>query len=166
MVGCPTGIRPGSRVDPWLATRKRALLSTASADLAVASAFGFGLADGGSPDLGEPWPLRFDAEPQRWSLCCDGGGRLFSSLSSCSAQVFEGHYPHVWAACWYPWAFLGFRSVPSRRWGRAWTLAPIPALALLTGHPQEWFYLLFVLSLWAGWMRSEPDSVGNSSRPS
>ena len=21
------------------------------------------------------------------------------------AQAFEGHYPHVWAACWYPWAF-------------------------------------------------------------
>ena len=21
------------------------------------------------------------------------------------AQTFEGHYPHVWAASWYPWAF-------------------------------------------------------------
>ena len=22
-------------------------------------------------------------------------------------QTYEGHYPHVWASCWYPWAFLG-----------------------------------------------------------
>lgn len=67
------------------------------------------------------------------------------------AQVFEGHYPHVWAACWYPWAFWAYVQFRRRRWIWAWTLAPILALTLLTGHPQEWFYLLFVLSLWAGW---------------
>ncbi|AGA26978.1 glycosyltransferase family protein [Singulisphaera acidiphila] len=67
------------------------------------------------------------------------------------AQVFEGHYPHVWAASWYPWAFWAFLQFRQRRWGRALTLAPILALALLAGHPQEWFYLLFILSLWALW---------------
>ena len=67
------------------------------------------------------------------------------------AQVFEGHYPHVWAACWYPWAFWAFVQLRNRRWVLALTLAPILALALLAGHPQEWFYLIFVLSLWALW---------------
>ncbi|SIO60878.1 hypothetical protein SAMN05444166_6559 [Singulisphaera sp. GP187] len=67
------------------------------------------------------------------------------------AQVFEGHYPHVWAASWYPWAFWAFVQFRNRRWGRALTLAPILALALLAGHPQEWFYLIFILSVWALW---------------
>ncbi|WP_406695719.1 hypothetical protein V5E97_32430 [Singulisphaera sp. Ch08] len=67
------------------------------------------------------------------------------------AQVFEGHYPHVWAASWYPWAFWAFVQFRNRRWARALTLAPILAMALLAGHPQEWFYLVFVLSVWTLW---------------
>ena len=31
------------------------------------------------------------------------------------AHTFEGHYPHVWAACWYPWAFWAYGQ---RRIGR------------------------------------------------
>jgi hypothetical protein len=66
------------------------------------------------------------------------------------AQTFEGHYPHVWAASWYPWAF---RAMTLRRRGEArgaWTLPPILALAFLTGHPQEWYYLTIALGGWAG----------------
>lgn len=65
------------------------------------------------------------------------------------AQTSEGHYPHVWAACWYPWAFWAFLH---RREGRtlgALILPPILAMAFLTGHPQEWYYLVIVLSVWA-----------------
>ena len=65
------------------------------------------------------------------------------------AQTVEGHYPHVWAAGWYPWAFWAFGG---HRRGRLWgtlALPPILALDFLTGHPQEWYYLVLALSLWA-----------------
>jgi hypothetical protein len=65
------------------------------------------------------------------------------------AQTFEGHYPHVWAASWYPWAFWAFSA---HRVGRLWgtlALAACLALAFLTGHPQEWYYLVFALGVWA-----------------
>jgi hypothetical protein len=65
------------------------------------------------------------------------------------AQTFEGHYPHVWAASWYPWAFWAFsRHRAGRLWGTL-ALPPCLALAFLTGHPQEWYYLVFALGLWA-----------------
>ena len=65
------------------------------------------------------------------------------------AQTVEGHYPHVWAASWYPWAFWAFgRHRRGRLWGTL-ALPPILALDFLTGHPQEWYYLVLALSLWA-----------------
>lgn len=67
------------------------------------------------------------------------------------AQVFEGHYPHVWAACWYPWAFWT-TSLALRRDARGWLMLPIVlALTFLTGHPQEWYYLMLALGGWVGW---------------
>jgi hypothetical protein len=66
------------------------------------------------------------------------------------AHTFEGHYPHVWAACWYPWAFwaltIGLRGSP------VGLLALPVALAatFLTGHPQEWYYLVVVMTVWVG----------------
>jgi hypothetical protein len=64
------------------------------------------------------------------------------------AHTFEGHYPHVWAACWYPWAFWAYRDLRARR-ARAWVLLPgILALTSVTGHPQEWFLLILALSTW------------------
>ena len=66
------------------------------------------------------------------------------------AHTFEGHYPHVWAACWYPWAFWAYAAV---RAGRPRGLLCLPVvLALptyLAGHPQEWFLLLLTLSIWS-----------------
>jgi hypothetical protein len=64
------------------------------------------------------------------------------------AQVGEGHYPHVWVACWYPWAFLAFR-----RWRRgdrtgALAMAAILALSVAAGHLQEAFYEVVVLGTW------------------
>jgi hypothetical protein len=64
------------------------------------------------------------------------------------AQTFEGHYPHVWAACWYPWAFLAFLKRREGERRGTWLLPPILALMFLAGHPQEWYYLLFALSVW------------------
>src|SRR4051794_18690640 len=61
------------------------------------------------------------------------------------AQASEGHYPHVWAACWYPWAFWAYLHRRGSRARCALTLPPILAMAFLTGHPQEWYYLVIVL---------------------
>ena len=65
------------------------------------------------------------------------------------AQTSEGHYPHVWAASWYPWAFWAFMRRRRGGIGNAVILPPILAMAFLTGHPQEWYYLVSVLSVWA-----------------
>jgi len=65
------------------------------------------------------------------------------------AHTFEGHYPHVWAACWYPWAFWAYTEVRSAR-PRGLLLMPIVlALTYLTGHPQEWLLLILALSVWS-----------------
>ncbi len=64
------------------------------------------------------------------------------------AHTFEGHYPHVWAACWYPWAFWASASIVRPVRGRL-LLPVILALTLLTGHPQEWFLLVLALTAWS-----------------
>jgi len=65
------------------------------------------------------------------------------------AHAFEGHYPHVWAASWYPWAFwAAWRMRAGCRWGGL-ALAPILALTFLSGHPQPSYYLVAVLLGWA-----------------
>ncbi len=65
------------------------------------------------------------------------------------AHTFEGHYPHVWAACWYPWAFWAYGQHRSNQ-GRGRLLLPvILALTYLTGHPQEWFFLILALTAWS-----------------
>jgi len=65
------------------------------------------------------------------------------------AHTIEGHYPHVWAACWYPWAFVAYTEVRSAR-PRGLLLMPIVlALTYMTGHPQEWLLLLLALSVWS-----------------
>lgn len=86
------------------------------------------------------------------------------------AHTFEGHYPHVWAACWYPWAFWAYHQ---HRQGRTsgFFLVPILALTYLTGHPQEWLLLVMALSAWAlidglrawrsgGWRRAAAPVAG------
>jgi Bacterial membrane protein YfhO len=64
-------------------------------------------------------------------------------------QTFEGHYPHVWAACWYPWAFDASIRLHRGERRSAPQLAVILAATLLTGHPQEAYYLLIALGSWA-----------------
>ena len=65
------------------------------------------------------------------------------------AHTFEGHYPHVWATCWYPWAFWAFVQYRRGRPRGTLLLAPMLALMFLCGHLQEWYYLVFALSAWA-----------------
>jgi hypothetical protein len=82
----------------------------------------------------------------RWPATVAGGVYLASPFLL--AHTIEGHYPHVWSACWYPWAFWAFRE---QRAGRVRGLLVLPlvlALACLTGHPQEWYLLVLALSLW------------------
>ncbi len=82
------------------------------------------------------------------------------------AHTFEGHYPHVWAACWYPWAFRAFIDLRRGQSRGALALPPILALSFLTGHPQEWYYLVFTLGVWtvadalrAGWAGRRRDAL-------
>ena len=83
----------------------------------------------------------------RWPATVAAG--CFEAAPYLLAQTVEGHYPHVWAASWYPWAFWAFHGHRRRRlWGTL-ALPPILALDFLTGHPQEWYYLVLALSLWA-----------------
>jgi hypothetical protein len=64
-------------------------------------------------------------------------------------QTFEGHYPHVWSACWYPWAFDAAIRLHRGERRSALTLAVILATTILAGHPQEAYYLLIALGIWA-----------------
>ena len=65
------------------------------------------------------------------------------------AQTFEGHYPHVWAAAWYPWAFLATIQLGQGRWRSGLWLALCLAAVVLVGHPQEGYYLAIALGFWA-----------------
>lgn len=76
-------------------------------------------------------------------------GTCFELAPYVLAQTYEGHYPHVWAACWYPWAFLGMLGVWAGGLRRGWYLPIALAAPLLCGHPQEGGYLIVALGLWA-----------------
>ena len=76
-------------------------------------------------------------------------GVCYSSNPYIMAHVFEGHYPHVWSACWYPWAFLCWKKILQ---GSGFALIMLPivlAMSLTTGHPQEWYYLAIALGFMA-----------------
>ena len=92
-----------------------------------------------------------------YGLCrSQGVSRLGSSVAGgcfevCPylvAHVCEGHYPHVWTVCWYPWAFwAALRAVEGSVAG-VFALPIVLALGFLAGHPQEWYYLVVALSVW------------------
>jgi hypothetical protein len=86
------------------------------------------------------------ADLERWPATIAAGVYLASPFLL--AHMFEGHYPHVWSACWYPWAFWAFNE---QRAGRVRGLLILPlvlSLMYLTGHPQEWYLLVLALSIW------------------
>jgi hypothetical protein len=82
----------------------------------------------------------------RWAATVAGGVYLASPYLL--AHTFEGHYPHVWAAAWYPWAFWAFGQARLNGWRGRLALPVILALAFLAGHPQEWLLLVLALSVW------------------
>src|SRR5947209_8845177 len=51
----------------------------------------------------------------RWAATVAAG--CFEAAPYLLAQTVEGHYPHIWAASWYPWAFWAFSG---HRRGRRW----------------------------------------------
>lgn len=75
-------------------------------------------------------------------------GACFEASPYLIAHTAEGHYPHVWAACWYPWAFWALGHCLKRNPLGYWSLPPVLALTFLTGHPQEWYYLVVALTGW------------------
>jgi hypothetical protein len=95
----------------------------------------------------------------RWAATVAAG--IYQASPYLMAHTFEGHYPHVWAACWYPWAFWAFREQRAGR-TRGFLLAPILALTYLTGHPQEWLLVAAALAAWTvadgllGWRSHGP----------
>jgi len=83
----------------------------------------------------------------RWAATVAAGA--YQASPFLLAHAIEGHYPHVWAACWYPWAFWAYTEV---RFARPLGLLLMPivlALTCMTGHPQEWYFLLLALSVWS-----------------
>ncbi len=82
----------------------------------------------------------------RWASTVAAG--VYQASPYLLAHTFEGHYPHVWAACWYPWAFWTFHGLLERK-PRGLLVAPILTLTFLTGHPQEWLLLVLALSGWS-----------------
>ena len=73
---------------------------------------------------------------------------VFAGSPYVLAQVFEGHYPHVWSATWYPWAFMAAQRLRVGDLRGALWLPPILALSFLAGHPQEAYYLVLALAVW------------------
>ena len=95
----------------------------------------------------------------RWAATVAAG--VYQASPYLLAHTFEGHYPHVWAACWYPWSFWAYRELRQGR-ARGLLLAPILALTYLTGHPQEWLMLVITMS---AWMLADGLRVWRSSGP-
>jgi hypothetical protein len=91
--------------------------------------------------------LARDAGMERSDATVAGGA--YALAPYVLAHVAEGHYPHVWAASWYPWAFLAFRRGRRGEPAAGPALAAVLALTALTGHLQEGYYLVVVLGLWA-----------------
>jgi len=77
-------------------------------------------------------------------------GGCFEASPYLIAHTFEGHYPHVWSASWYPWAFWGVHLATRRKAIGYWVLPAVLAMTFLTGHPQEWYFLVVALTLWVG----------------
>jgi hypothetical protein len=84
----------------------------------------------------------------RWGAAFAGG--CYEASPYLIGHTAEGHYAHVWGACWYPWAFWAV--IAARRGSRfgLWSLPVVLALSFLTGHPQEWYFLVLALAAWAG----------------
>ena len=90
-------------------------------------------------------------------LMCSRGGSMGATVAAATyqasplllAHTFEGHYPHVWAACWFPWAFWAFCVRQRHGYMRSYLiLTIIIAFTYFTGHPQEWLLLVLALSAW------------------
>jgi hypothetical protein len=83
---------------------------------------------------------------RRWAATVAGG--IYQASPLLLAHTFEGHYPHVWSACWYPWAFWCFARWRGGSIDGAIFLPVVLALTYLTGHPQEWLLLVLALVAW------------------
>jgi hypothetical protein len=83
----------------------------------------------------------------RWAATV--AAAVFQASPFLLAHTFEGHYPHVWAACWYPWAFWAYGQHRTGHPRGQMYLPVILALTFLTGHPQEWFLLVLALTAWS-----------------
>ena len=146
---CPYGTHGASADVPWSATPKAAcfILPSGSCGGRAAPAAAR-LADGRPPRGGVALVYTsFSARPikRRWPATIAGGVYLASPFLL--AHTAEGHYPHVWAACWYPWAFWAFMQQRGRVKGLL-ILPLVLAMTYLTGHPQEWYLLVLALSVW------------------
>ena len=111
---CPSGTRVGSAAGRWSAILRRECSIHpsgwhGSAPLPTLGWLTVGhLVWGG---LGVYLLLRSFAQG-RWAATVAAGVYLASPYLL--AHTFEGHYPHVWAAAWYPWAFWAIRASATR----------------------------------------------------
>lgn len=83
-------------------------------------------------------------------------GGCFEAAPYLLGHVFEGHYPHVWGVCWFPWAFWAFDSRRLNRLRGVVLLPLIVSLIYIVGHPQEGFLIGLALTfrVFIDWTRS------------
>jgi hypothetical protein len=82
-------------------------------------------------------------------LACLVAATCVQSSPYVVAQAYEGHLPHVWAAMWAPWTFLGAFNLRRGEMLRGLMLPVGLAMSYLAGHPQEWYYLTLTFLAWA-----------------
>ncbi len=101
----------------------------------------------------------------RWAATVAAG--TYQASPFLLAHAFEGHYPHVWSAAWYPWAFWSFARCRAGGIGGAVLLPVFLAMTYLTGHPQEWLLLVLALVFWSiadFWISSRNRGVRPAAR--
>ena len=165
-VTCRCGMRAGLAGGRWWATRREECSTRRCGWSGGRAHGGARMVDRGPSRLGRSRRVR--ALPVvsalgRWAATVAAG--TFQASPLLLAHTFEGHYPHVWAVCWYPWAFWAYRELRTGRKAGLVSLPLILALTFLTGHPQEWLLLIVALSGWVALMRcSAGRTQGNGMR--
>ena len=81
----------------------------------------------------------------------------FQAAPYLMGHVFEGHYPHIWGVCWFPWCLWAFDSRRAKCWKGTVALPLTMLMVFIVGHPQEGFLIGLALCFRAfvDWTKSQ-----------